>query len=121
MKRPCVAEVPHLFVQWHDTKNKELIPYEVTLGSNKSVWWKCEVDDEHVWEASVSDRANLSRSGKSFCPFCSGHRLSKTNNFAYSYPEIAKYWHPTKNGNLILENTVSGHFSWQCPKNPDHE
>ena len=121
MKRPFVAAVPHLFAQWDDTKNKELSPYEVTLGSNKVVWWKCELDDEHVWEARVSDRANLSRSGKSFCPFCSGYRLSKTNSLAYRHPEIAKYWHPTKNGDRTPENTVSGRFWWQCPHNQDHE
>ena len=106
MKRPFVAAVPHLFAQWHDTKNKELTPYEVTLGGNKVIWWKCEVADECVWEARVSDRANLSRAGKSSCPFCSGRRLTKTNNLAYRYPEIAKYWHPTKNGEKTPENTV---------------
>ena len=121
MKRCCVAEVPHLFAQWHDTKNKELTPYKVTLGSNKVIQWKCELVDEHVWEARVSDRANLSRSGKSYCPFCSGHRLTKTNNLAYRYPEIAKDWHPTKNGDRTPENTVSGRFWWQCPHNQDHE
>ena len=61
------------------------------------------------------------RSGKSFCPFCSGYRLSKTNNLAYRHPEIAKYWHPTKNGDRTPENTVSGRFWWQCPHNQDHE
>ena len=30
MKRRFVAEVPHLFAEWHDTQNKKLTPYEVT-------------------------------------------------------------------------------------------
>ena len=45
-------------------------------------------------------------------------------NFEEKSPDLAKEWHPTKNGNFQPE-----HFSlksgklvwWQCSKNPDHE
>ena len=46
-----------------------------------------------------------------------------TANLAVQYPEIAKQWHPTRNGSLKPEGV--GAFSnkkvwWQCPRNPDH-
>ena len=33
---------PDLVKEWHPTLNEELMPDEVTFGSNKSVWWLCE-------------------------------------------------------------------------------
>ena len=48
---------------------------------------------------------------------------SATANLAAQYPEIAKQWHPTKNGTLRPESVSA--FSnkkvwWQCPKDPSH-
>jgi hypothetical protein len=58
---------PELAKQWHPTKNKSLTSKNVTLGSNKKVWWVCK--QGHEWEVSVKKR-NHGRG----CPFCSGRR-----------------------------------------------
>lgn len=49
----------------------------------------------HTWNCGTEYiRRNMG------CPFCSNHRRSKDNCLATKYPEVAKQWHPTKNGNL---------------------
>lgn len=40
-----------------------LNPNNLTFGSNKKVWWKCEKN--HEWEANVLSRAKGSK-----CPYC---------------------------------------------------
>ena len=32
---------PELSKEWHPTKNGDLTPYDVTVGSHKKVWWIC--------------------------------------------------------------------------------
>ena len=41
-----------------------LTPFDVSIGSNKKVWWKCDKGDDHVWKVSGNSRNN------SGCPFC---------------------------------------------------
>ena len=47
---------PELTKQWHPTKNGELTPNDVTFGSNKKVWWKCDKAEDHEWKASLKNR-----------------------------------------------------------------
>lgn len=45
-------------------------------------------------------------------------KASPTNNFKFLYPEIAKEFHPTKNGELKPENVTKGSSKkiwWLCP------
>lgn len=58
---------PKLADQWHRTLNGQLRPEDVTLGSNKKVWWQCS--DGHVWLAAVYSRTRARASG---CPVCAG-------------------------------------------------
>jgi len=40
------------------------------------------------------------------------------------FPKIAAEWHPTKNGDLVPEQMISGsnkRYWWKCNKGPDHE
>ena len=85
----------YLVEEWHPTKNGELKPSGFTFGSNKKVWWKCPKGDDHEWMTGVNDRA---RGGG--CPFCAGRKTSKDNCLAVLNPDLAKEWHPTKNGDL---------------------
>ena len=59
--RPKVAQA------WHPTLNGGLRPEDVTLGSNKKVWWRC--GEGHVWQAFVYARAKPNGTG---CPVCAG-------------------------------------------------
>jgi len=52
---------------------------------------------------------------KQGCPYCSGKRVNHTNSLATTHPELAKEWHPTKNGDLKPQNVTSGshkHVWW---------
>ena len=76
---------PDIAAQWHPTKNHDLTPEpaiaaqwdtehngvlrpdQVTVGSGKRVWWKC--NEGHVWKAKVYSRTGKMGSG---CPVCAG-------------------------------------------------
>jgi hypothetical protein len=60
----------HLIRQWHPTKNRNLNPREMTLGSDKKVWWLCK--GGHEWQATVKSRIK-----QSDCPFCAGSVKAK--------------------------------------------
>lgn len=101
--------------EWHPTKNEELTPRDVTSGSGKKVWWLCSRG--HEWEAVVK-----SRSRGHGCPYCSGRRATKENNFAVKYPVLSKEWHQTKNGQLTPHDVTPGSTRkvwWLC--NRGHE
>ena len=101
---------PDLAKEWNDEKNGDLKPEDVSCGSNKKVWWKLPYDVpddypvEHLrgkhfefeWEAKINNRVN-----KRGCPYLTGRAVWKGfNDLQTVNPELAKQWHPTKNGNL---------------------
>lgn len=87
---------------WDNSKNTESI-HGITLGSNKKVWWLCS--EGHSWAATVVAR---SANGNG-CPMCSGRAVivGKTDLLT-THPEIAKEWHPTKNGTLLPSQVKAG-------------
>lgn len=82
---------PKLASEWHPTKNGVLLPCEMMSSSKKKIWWICSKG--HEWKATLD-----SRSKGHGCPYCSG-RYAETgvNDLQTQRPDIAKYWHPTKN------------------------
>jgi hypothetical protein len=109
---------PEISKQWHPAKNRTLTPDQVVAGSNKKAWWICPKGSDHEWEAKIGDRVKGNG-----CPFCRSLRPSITNSLAKLYPEIAKQWHPTKNGTLTPNQVVAGSEKkawWICFKGTDH-
>jgi len=105
---------PELVSQWHPTKNGTLRPEDVTSGSEKSVWWRCERG--HEWNCFVSLRAQREQG----CPYCAGQRvIPGENDLATRYPEVAARWHPIKNG-AVMPGQVLPHthkrYWWMCEK-----
>ena len=103
---------PKLSKEWHLTKNGQLTPKDVTSGSHKKVWWKCE--NEHEWQASIANRVN----GRG-CPFCSNKRVYSGNSLYTLNSVLAGQWHPIKNGNLTPKDVTLGSDKkvwWQCEK-----
>ena len=105
---------PELLAQWDRGRNSPLTPEEVGTGSERKVWWHCE--EGHSWQASVTSRVSLGRG----CPYCAGQRAipSKTDLLT-RYPEVARWWHPTKNGKTqpseVLPHTHKRYW-WRCGK-----
>lgn len=103
---------PEIAAEWHPTKNGDLTPSDVAEASSKKVWWMCEKG--HEWEATIHNRSRKS----SKCPVCTNKKiLVGYNDLATMHPDIAKYWHPTKNGDLTPKDVFSGSDKkvwWQC-------
>ncbi|MFA7219497.1 MAG: zinc-ribbon domain-containing protein [Synergistaceae bacterium] len=114
-KKTCKANSlatlnPELAKEWHPTKNRDLTPKDVTCGSNKKIWWEC--NKGHSWQVSVANRNKGSG-----CPYCSGHKVCKDNCLEALNPELAKEWHPTKNGDLTPYDVTCGSHKkawWIC-------
>ena len=95
---------PELAEQWHPIKNGNLKPTDVMAGSNQKVWWFLPYDDpitgkhfDFEWKSSIISRTNK----ECGCPFLSSQALWKGfNDLQTVNSELAKQWHPTKNGNL---------------------
>ena len=101
---------PELAKQWHPTKNVCLKPTQVTANTGKKAWWLLSYDVpmdypiEHLrgkhfnfeWQAVVS-----SRNSGIGCPYLNGQAVCEGfNDLRTVNPELAKQWHPTKNGDL---------------------
>jgi len=107
-----VTTSPDIAAQWHPTRNGDLTPDQVTTGSRKRVWWQCE--EGHEWGTAVSNRTHRG----SGCPVHTGQQLlSGYNDLATTSPDIAKQWHPTRNGDLTPDQVTTGSGKkvwWQC-------
>ena len=105
---------PDLAAQWHPEKNGSTTPADVLEGSHYKAWWICEKG--HEWQAIVKSRAI----GGTGCPVCTNRRLSPgENDLAATHPELARQWHPDRNGSLTPHDVVAGtrrKVWWQCDK-----
>ena len=120
MRKKSLAEThPEIAKQWHPSKNGDLTPYDITPGSSKKVWWKCPKGDDHEYSSIVAGRTRGRK-----CPICTGNKVVKSNSLGTLNPELAKEWHPSKNGDLTAYDITPGSSKkvwWKCPKGDDHE
>jgi DNA-directed RNA polymerase subunit RPC12/RpoP len=103
---------PDVARQWDAEKNGDLTPRDVTAGSDRTVWWRCPRGADHAWRCKIEERTR----GRG-CPFCAGRRASITNSLASRAPELAREWHPKKNGKLTPLTVVAGSERkvwWRC-------
>ena len=62
-KNDLKSRYPSIAAEMDLEKNGDLTPEQVTVGSNKKVWWKCQYG--HSWKTAVYCRTRGSR-----CPHC---------------------------------------------------
>lgn len=102
-----------LLRQWHPTKNAPLTPEGLSYGSKQMVWWRCEKG--HLWRAMVKSR--VAGCG---CPVCANRKINPgENDLGTTHPELARQWHPAKNGTLTPRDVVAGTTRkvwWVCEK-----
>lgn len=115
-KRPDVLD------KWDYEANGYLKPEMFSVGSNEVVKWKCP-DCGHKWKCSIN---SMTREGRFGCAECAKSRSGKTftkgvvkqrGSLAENMPELAKQWHPTKNGDLTPNDVTVGRFKpvwWLC-------
>lgn len=102
---------PDLAQEWNYQKNGSLTPFNVTVGSNKKVWWKC--CNGHEWQALICHRNKGSG-----CPFCASKKVLKDyNDLQTINPELTKEWNYQKNGSLTPSDVTVGSNKrvwWKC-------
>ena len=106
-----VSRCPSLAKEWDSVKNAPLAPSEISAGSHRLVWWRC--DCGHSWRARISSRARGSG-----CPVCAGKKvLGGFNDLASRYPALAAEWDAEKNGALTPRDVTSSSNRkvwWRC-------
>ena len=114
-EKQYVSDNARLMEEWDWEKNEELgfDPHNLTSGSNKKAWWKCE--NGHEWEAVIADR-NLGRG----CPICVGKRvLVGYNDLTTTHPNLIKEWDFEKNKNINPSEVGKGSEKkvwWLCKR-----
>ncbi len=63
---------PNIAKEWNFEKNNPLLPTMFTKGSDKKVWWKCELG--HEWQAHIYTRTSKKPSK---CPKCQREKNNK--------------------------------------------
>lgn len=115
------TKFPELLGEWDFKKNASIDPSKTLPHARKKVWWICPKNEDHGYQAWIDNRTGKQ---KSACPYCSGLKVNHTNSLEALYPEIAKQWHPTKNGSLTPSSVSSGNDKkvwWRCERSAEHD
>ena len=109
---------PHLVPEWHPTRNAGLDLSSLSAHSHKVAHWTCQLG--HDWTATLDGRA----SGRG-CPICAGKEtLIGFNTLADLNPDVARSWHPTKNGDRVATDVTAksgAKIWWICSEEHDWE
>ncbi len=99
---------PNLIKQWDYEKNI-LKPTDITVGSNKAIWWKCEKG--HSWKSPIWNRVNGSG-----CPYCINQKVKiGYNDVLTTNPELKTYWNYDKNSSCAYSSHSGKKVWWKCP------
>lgn len=104
------TKYPEIAGEWNYEKNGELKPEDVTAGSGKKVWWKC--DKGHEWESTITNRVWGNN-----CPYCSGKKiLSGFNDLSTLRPDLLNEWDYEKNDIAPNQIGLGSHIKiwWKC-------
>lgn len=106
---------------WLKLNNK---PFELLSNTyedaNKNLQWKCLKEE-------CSETFDMTWGNLSFgqgCPYCAGQKVGLSNCLATKNPELAREWHPIKNGDLTPYDVTLGSGQdiwWKCKDNSKHE
>lgn len=119
MKPKYLKDYPGLYAQVHPDFSSSIDFDRITYGSNVKLWWKCPEGHDHIWQASVKSRVSNGRG----CPFCAGKAVSQTNSLEACNPEIAREWHPSKNGSLKpseITRSSGKKVWWRCSEGHEY-
>jgi len=108
---------PTLAAEFHPLKNGALTPSDIFNSSGKSYMWRCAVNHEHEWKASVDNR----QKGKG-CPYCSGKKVLPQDSFAKKHPDLLEEWDHDLNKVDPLTLAVKSNLKvwWKCKSKSYH-
>jgi hypothetical protein len=109
---------PEIAAEWHHEKNGNKKPSDYSYGSHIKPKWLCQITCrfgcKHEWETSIYTRCLNGTK----CPYCTGQKICIHNSIVYTHPDIAKQWHPEKNGSKLPSDYSYGSnelIRWLCP------
>lgn len=102
---------PELALEWDEKLNRPWLPSQVSAGSDREFYWKCQ--SGHSYLASVSSRAR----GRG-CKFCKGKSvLAGFNDLETLIPDLASEWDLELNKGLLpsqVRPNSSKKVWWKC-------
>ncbi len=112
--RSLAALHPDLAAQLHPTRNGDLDPYGLGVGSTRRVWWRCDACG-YEWRASIQHRVSTGAA----CRRCTSPawHVSRERSLAVLRPDLAAELHPTRNGELDPARLGAGskrRLWWRC-------
>lgn len=113
---------PEIAKEWNYEKNENLKPTDVTAGSSKKVYWKC--NNKHEWKAAIKER----NKGQN-CPYCSNKKILVGYNDLYTYcmknhmEDIIEEFDVKKNKFTMKEVTAGSDRKtwWKCSKGHSYQ
>ena len=113
-KNDLNTKYPDIAAEWNYKKNTDLLPTDVTPGSNKSVWWICHKCSGE-WKALVWSRVK----GRG-CPYCAGVKPTKgINDLPTKRPDLMEEWNSDKNDGIDPSDYMPNSRTkvwWICKK-----
>ena len=122
-KKTLAEYRPGIAAMWDYERNGDDTPNNVSYGTDSKYHWRCQVAEDHYWQASPNSMTRPKKWGNG-CPFCAGRKLSVTNRLDLNHPEIAAQWFQERNGDVTPDKVREGSLNsywWKCDKGPDHE
>ena len=109
---------PDIAAEWAYDLNAPLSPEHFRHKANKKVWWRCSKG--HTWKTTINIRTQQGTG----CPTCPRpvFKVTDERNLAEINPDLAKEWHPEKNGDLRPEDVrpkSNQKIWWKCSN--EHE
>lgn len=104
-------KVPEITKQWAYDLNGNIRPEDVTYGSNKKYWFRCEKG--HTYEAKPKHKSQPNPTG---CKICHDTRTRKSPLLMEVYPELAIEY--STNNERDLSEITYGYkqkVKWICP------
>jgi positive regulator of sigma E activity len=105
---------PDVALSFHPTKNKKKTAHDYTAHAAAKVWWQCQVNSKHVWEAAIYSVVDSPAGG---CPYCAGKRVTKETCLMTRFPLVAQQWHPSLNEGLTAYDVLPHSDKivwWKC-------
>ncbi len=105
---------PDLLKDWDYEKNTEVTPYDISVGSDIKVFWKCHKCG-YQWDTKAYVRGCSSNHG---CGACSNRVLWEGHNdLKAKHPDIALEWDEDRNGvssSKVFPGNKNPAFWWKC-------
>ena len=105
-----------LMKMWDFEKN-DLSPAEIAPRTHKKVWWKCDVAEDHRWQAAVS---NIRLDPRQSVRFALVNARVKPTHFKHNAPKLEESFDAEKNDNVNFEELTLGSNKiiwWKCQYN----